>query len=883
MSTLRVWWSRVSGLFRRSARDRALDDELQAHLGDLTDELVDRGMSRAEAVAEARRQFGGIDQVKASYRDQRGWPAVDGLRQDVAFALRQLRSQRASTTLAVLCLALGMGVSMAFFTIVNAHCLRGLPITQPERVLHIATRDRDGDASGLSYADFMALGADTSIFAGTAAYTSTSFSLADDERAAERVAGGYISAGGFELLGVQPHLGRDFDVADEVPGTPAVVIIGHDVWTSRYAGDPSVVGRSLRIDGTPATIVGVMPPRFRFPGQANAWLPLAGAPGLSREATTTRTLAAFSRLVDDVPGESVEGALATVSQRLAQMSPATNGEITLTAVPINERFNGRLTDPAWLAFLTAGLLVLLVACANVANLLLARVAVRSREVALRLAMGATRLRIVRQLLVESLVLAAMSGAAGLALAIASVRLLAWSVPSSAPLPYWIAYTVDARVLTVLLVTCMASVVVFGMVPAVHGARVSVNGLLKDGGRHGTATRRTQRLTATFMVAQIALATVLLAQVSTDLRSDFGPAGPGVALDDGPLMTAQIMLPPARYGSLEIRRRFFDQLEARINQIPGVAAMTLLGQLPPAGGAPMRLRLPDQSLGAGEQGERVFAAAIGPGYFETIGVSLSIGRDLDATDSEAGREAVVVSQHFADRTFPGLPALGERIGLVDDRAPDAEPIWRTIVGVAPDLRHGGPSPLPLVYLSSHAAPLTSAIVVVRSNADPITVGASLREIVSSLDPDLPVHRAVPLATVRYESSWVGRVSSGMLRSISAIALTLALVGLYAVTVHGVMQRRQEIGIRVALGARPAQIARMVLRRAATWAGLGLVAGLPVTLLFDRAFPAPATGPTSTDLVNLLLVTGVMMTVAFIASAWPAMIAARVLPTTIARSE
>ncbi len=879
MTPLRVWLSRVAGLFGRSSRDRALDDEIRAHIDDLADDLVERGMSRADAAAEARRQFGGVDQVKASYRDQRGWPFIDSVGHDAMLAFRQLRTQRASALLVVLCLGLGMGVSMAFFTIVNAHCLRGLPIPRADRVLFLSTRDRSDAEAGLSFADVDALQHETTTFSGVAAYTSTAFSVADDLTAPERIAGSYISAGGFSVLGGRPLIGREFNADDTSPAAAAVVVIGHDVWTSRYGSDPSIIGRRVRIDGRPSTVVGVMPSGFRFPGHANAWLPLRSAPGSASDAST-RNLSGFGRLIDGVTSADADAVLARVTQQLTEKSEPARGDVRIAAVPINERFTGRITEPTWLAFLTSGLLVLLVACANVANLLIARVAVRTREVALRLAMGATRARIVRQLLVESLVLAFVSGAAGLGLAFTAVRLLAWSVPTSAPLPYWITYAVDSRVLLALLVTCVASVVIFGMVPALHGTKVDTNSLLKDGGRHGTATRRARRLSGAFMVAQLALALVLLVAMSIDVRSTFGPAGPGLEVDPAPLLTAQIALPPTRYGSPEDRRRFFDELDERVRRASGVTSTTLVAQLPPAGGMPMLLRLPAQAPGAGEEGERVFAATIGSGYFDTLDVPLVAGRDLAISDSLAGSEGAVVSQHFASRTFPDRPAVGERIGLVDARGANSEPIWRTIVGIAPDLQHG-PSPRALVYVP-YDAPPSSVVLVVRASGSLELAGMRIREAAAAIDRDLPVHRVVPLITARHESNWAGRVSSVMLRSISSVALLLTVIGLYSVTAYGIAQRTQEIGVRVALGATARQVALLVLRRALAYVALGLAVGLPLTYVYGRTFGDTASGASLTSPLNLLPVI-VLIVVAVVACAWPAVRASRMPPATTLRSD
>ena len=693
MTRLRVWLLRLSGLFRTSRRERALDDEIQAHLDELTDDLIAGGMSRAAAVAEARRQFGGVDRIKESYRDQRGWPAIDALRHDLVLGLRQAWRERRGTALAVLTLGAGIGVSMAFFTIVNAICFRGLPIDRPEDVLVLSTRDDEANEAGLSYADFIDVRRNSRSFEGVGAYSPTTVNVADRFDAPERLTGSYVAAGTFRALGVDPAIGREFRPADEVEGAPIVVVLGHAVWQSRYDGDPDVVGRSLRIDGAAATIVGVMPAGFRFPGQADAWMPLRAGSAGAAGSRTARTLAVFARLRSGVRAEEARQELALLARDLQSRHPAANRGIGFTTIPINDRFNGRVTDPVWLAFLTAGVLVLIVSCANVANLQLARLAVRSREVALRLAMGATRLRVMRQVLLEALLLAVLGGLAGLVLAVAAVQLLAWSVPASTPLPYWIAFTVDARVLAALVVTCGASVLFFGMAPVLRSRAIGVNELLKDGGRGTTAGRRPRRLSAALMVLQIALTLVLLANVSMDVQHRLLAAGPGIEINPEHLLSAHLTLPAATYSAPGSRRQFFDRLGEGLARTTGIAGFTVAGQLPPDGGRPMRLRLPEQALGAAEEGERVFVAPVGPRYFETLRVPLVAGREPDAS---AGDRHVLVNQHLAARIFGEQQAVGRRVAILPDGVAESEPVWRTIAGVTATLRQGSLTQ-PMVYV------------------------------------------------------------------------------------------------------------------------------------------------------------------------------------------
>jgi predicted permease len=876
MIALRVWLARVAGLFRRSARDRALDDELRAHLDDLADDFVDGGLSRADAEAAARRAFGGLDRIKEAYRDQRGWPIVDALSHDVRMARRLLTIRPASTLLIVGGLGLGIGVSMAFFTVVNAICLRGLPIPEPGRVLFFSTHARDGSSAGLSYPEFVDLRRSMRTVEDLAAYAAAPLSLADEHDAPERVAGCYVSASAFPMLGAAPIAGRSFQPDDDRAGAAPAALIGDAVWASRYHRDRSVIGRAVRINGVATTIVGVMPEGFRFPGRADLWLPLAAMPEVRAMPRTARSFAVFGRLTDARRLADGQAELRAVAARLAADSPAAYREVRFDAVPINDHFNGRITEPEWLAFLTAGLLVLLVACANVANVLLARLAARSREVAVRLALGATRARIVRQLLIEHVCLAALGGLAGLAFAMAAVRLLAWSYPRSSPPPYWIDFTVDGRVLTMLVLTCAASVLIFGLVPALHGARADVNGGLANGRRHTSGGRRARVWRVAFLAVELALTLVLLTNVSMAVRRELAEA-PGVEIDPAPLVVAQLTLPSPRYATVEDRQRFYDRLRVGISSIGGVSSMTLAAHVPP-GHERRQLLLPGQA--ASENNPPVYLASAGPRFFTTLAIPLVAGRDLTVEDEKVGHEGVVVNQQFADVFFAGRAPVGERVALLAPGAATA-PTWRVVVGVAANLRDGSHPP-PTVYVPNQDD-AASTTLVLRTVGDPGTSVRALRQLVAGLDRDLPLDRVMPLASALHDANWNGRISAGILLTVTGIAFLLAIVGLYAVTAQSVTERAQEIGIRVALGASSPAVVWLVLRRAFTYVAFGLGASLPCLYVFERMFVDATTDHPLLQPLTLAPVVGLVVVVTLVACARPAVRATRIDPTTALRQE
>ncbi len=877
MTVLRVWLARVAGLFRRSARDRALDAELRAHLDELADDMVDRGLSRTEAEAAARRAFGGLDQIKEAYRDQRGWPLVDSLGHDFWMARRQLTVRSGSTALIVIGLGLGIGVSMAFFTIVNAICLRGLPIPAPDRVLFLSTLDRDGSAAGISYPDFVDLQRSLRTFKGLAAYASAPLGLADDRDAPERVAGCYVSASAFPMLGAVPIAGRGFRPDDDRPGAAPAALIGDALWASRYDRDRSVVGRVVRIDGVATTIVGVMPDGFRFPARADLWLPLAVMPGLADAPRTTRSLAVFGRLQDASRLTDAQAEVQAFAHRLETAYPASHHDVRFAVVPINDHFNGAITDPVWLAFLTAGLLVLLVGCANVANVQLARLSARSREVALRMALGATRARVVRQLLIESACLATMGGLAGLGFAIAAVRLLAWSYPASAPLPYWIAFTVDSRVLAMLVLTCAASVLIFGLVPALQGARADANGVLANGRRHTSGGRRARFWRVTFLAVELALTLVLLTNVSMAVQRELTEA-PGVEIDPAPLLVAQLTLPSQRYATVEDRRRFYDRLRAGVSSIGSVSSMTLSARVPPTH---ERRRLVLAGQAPSEDNPSAYLASAGPRFFETLAIPLVAGRDLTLDDETPGHEGVVVNQQFADEFFAGRSPVGERLALLDARAMTAAPTWRVVVGLAANLRDGSHPP-PLVYVPNQDD-AASTTLVVRTIDDPGASARALRQIVADVDRDLPLDRVMPLANALHDANWNGRISADILLAVTSIAFLLAVVGLYAVTAQSVTERAQEIGIRVALGASSRAVVWLVLRRAFAYVAFSLGASLPCLYVFERLFVSATNDHPLLSPLTLAPVVALVVVVAFVACAWPAVRATRIEPTTALQQE
>ena len=811
------------------------------------------------------------------------------LLQDLRFAVRLLIKDRWFTFVAVFALALGIGVNATVFTFVNAVLIRGLPFNDPDRIVVVVSRDARNRDRGASYADFEDWRVATRTFSGMSAFSGQTMNLSDEGRSPERFQGPYLSANAFKLIGQQPLLGRDFLPEDDRPGAAAVVILGSGVWKNRYGSDPSVVGRTIKVNEVPATVIGVMPEGFKFPTNADVWMPLAQAPRLTEQKRDARTIDVFGRLGDRVTLAQAQSEMGTIARKLAGDYPDTNKDITAHVMTFNERANGGPIKLIFLSLMGAVGFVLLIACANVANLLLARSSGRVREMSVRIALGASRWRIVRQLLVESVLLSIVGGLLGLALAYVGVRLFD-AATQDVGKPYWIQFTMDAQVFAFFAAVCLGTGIVFGLAPALHVSKTDLNEVLKDGGRSGSSGMRARRWTSALIVAELALTLVLLAGAGLMMRSFVNLYRMDIGIETTQLLTMRLSLPNQKYPTPELRRAFYERLDQRLAGIGRIQAATITTNTPLGGGFPRLLAVDGRELAAGEQPPTVTQVTIGPRYFETLGVKVLRGRAFDELDGTPGHDSAIVNQRFVSMHFGGDDPIGRRIKLTPDgpAAPGTPaPAWVTIVGIAPTVRQraqpGDDLPDPVVYIPLRAQPSSFAMLLIRAQRDPASLTSLAREEVRAIDADLPLFGILTMDQQVAQQRWPFRVFGTMFAIFAVIALALSAVGLYAVTAYSVAQRTQEIGVRMALGARAAQVLWLILRRAIVQMSIGLAIGIAGAVGVGKLLASVLFQTGARDPVLLTLIVSLLVVVSTAACVWPARRATRLDPVNALRND
>ena len=807
--------------------------------------------------------------------------------QDIRFAARVLMKRRWYTLAAVAALALGIGANTAVFTLVNVVLLQGLPFEGADRIVALGMRDLRPRDFGVSSQDFDDWRRATRTIPTLSAAFGANLAISGDDRAPEQYTGVYMSATGFAITGSKPVIGRIFTADDDRIGAPAVVVLSNDVWKNRYSSDRSVLGRKIRVQALDVTIIGVMPPDMKFPFNSEAWLPLAQLPpAVVNLGRGNRQLFVFGRLPDGVTVEQARAEFTNVSRELARQYPTTNKDLTATVQLFLDRVIGGQIKLLFWTLMGAVAFVLLIACSNVANLLLAQAADRAREIGVRVSLGATRWRIVRQLLVESVMLSIISGIAGLGLAQLGIK---WfdAETQGVGKPYWMVFQMDGSAFAFFMGVSVLSGILFGLMPALHISKANLNEVLKEGGRSGGGSVRTRRWAGALVVTQVALTLVLLAGAGFMMRSflvlyrmDFGVP------DTSRLLTMQLLMPARKYVTASDRATFLKRVDDRLSSIAGIESATTASNWPLGGGAPRLLAI-DGRTPTGERAPSVTLISAGPHYFDTLGVRLIRGRALTDADG-VSQQSVIINNRLAEMYFQADNPIGRRIKLTEEFPTGPQTDWLTVVGVAPNVRQGDVTKVefePIAYVPHSESPGMGrgATLLVRTRSDPAKATAVLRSEVRGIDADMPLFNIRTLDDVLAQVRWLYRVFGAMFSAFALIALVLSAVGLYAVTAYSVTQRTQEIGVRMALGAEPRSVRWLILRRALTQLVIGATLGVAGAFGVGRLLRSMLVQIPAADPVTLVAIVALLLAVAVAACLWPSRRAMRLDPVTALRYE
>jgi predicted permease len=810
----------------------------------------------------------------------------DEMFQDLRFGLRMLRKNPGFTAVAVFTLALGIGANTAIFSVVNGVLLKPLPYPEPERLVRVFQSITVLPKAPMSPADFRDYREQNTSFESIAGYFRQDLELAQEERA-ERLMGMRASSGYFRTLGLQPALGREFTREEEVPDDSAVVILSHGLWLRSFGGDPNIVGKTIRLSGKSFTIVGVAPAGLQHVGggyrplphgeSVDVWWPMRLGPNRPRSAHIVNVV---GRLKPGVTRQKAEAELDLIAARLAEQHPDPYKKVTLTQPLREEIVEG--SQKTLLLLLGAVFLVLLIACVNVANLTLARAAAREREIAVRLALGAGRARIVRQLLIESLTLAAMGALLGLLLAKLAIDALIRLGPEQLPRLEMI--SLDGRILAFALIISVLTGLLFGMAPALQSLKINLNESLKEGGRAASGGRRQRRARGALVVAEVALALALLLGAGLLMRSFLKLQQTDPGFNPEGVLTMSVVLPGARYEYGAPQISFLQRLVERVSALPGVRSAGVTSDLPwtgyqnRGGGFTIEGKTfpPDQE----PQAQYHFLSA---DYMRTIGVPLLVGRWFDARDRRGANPVILINQAMARKYWTGEDAVGKRIGISEASRKDV--IWTQVVGVIGDVKDypNSAEAEPAYYYPITQEPYPEVSLAVRADKDPMSLVEAVRLEVRALDREMPISEVKTLETVAAAAVAGRRFMLLLVSSFALTALALAAIGIYGVTSYLVAHRTHEIGVRIALGANSFDVLKLALRQGMALALAGIGAGLALALAATRLMANLLYGVGATDPLTFVAVPLFLIGVAFAACYLPARRATKVDPMVALRGE
>jgi predicted permease len=759
---------------------------------------------------------------------------MDRLVGDLASGVRMLVRYPTLSLGAILTLGVGIGLSTTVFCVVNGGLFKGLPFPNADRIVSVySSNPAQGQPQlPILVQDLAVIEPRQTSFEFIGAYSNGPYNLAVDAGHPERFPGGRLTLGAYRALGVTPMLGRGFQAGDDRPGADQIVLLGHDLWRDRYASDPAIVGRAIRVNGAPLTVIGVMPPEFAFPFRESLWVPLRVDPLASQREQGTR----FPVVGLLKPGTSTAEAnaqLAAIAAQLEREFPESNRGIGGGVVPYTETLFRSEIYAMLFTMLGAGIGVLLIACVNVSNLLVARASLRRKEVAVRMALGAARGRIIRQHLTEVVVLATAGASLGVLLSVVGMRWFTAGLSENPP-PFWIRFDLDHRIMLFVLGLIGLSSLVAGGLPALHAARVNAAGALKDDSRSSTSGTF-GRFSSALVVAELAVSCGLLIAAGLMIKTVVQLRTLPMPFAIETVLTARVDLPRAAYPDSAASIRFFEQLLPRLQAVPGVAAATLSDGLPAAGNGSIPVQIAGKAYAHQSEHPLAREGIVTPGYFDTFETAVLSGREFTPGDTAAGQPVAIINQSFARAHVPGGDPIGRQFRRT--RPGNKEP-WLTIVGVVPDLLmegigNNGASPIGYYIPIAQSDVENGVRIAVRSNGDAAALAPLVRSAVASLDPNLAIFEVSPMRRVIERQTWFYTTFGTFFMAFGVCALLLAAAGLYGVMSFAVTQRTREMGVRSALGARNAQLITLVMRRSVVQLGIGIVLGLLLALLASGA--------------------------------------------------
>jgi putative ABC transport system permease protein len=796
---------------------------------------------------------------------------------DLRSGVRMLAKYRMLSCVAILTLGLGIGLSTTVFCVVNGGLFKGLPFPDADRIVALVGTNpsQQQPRLPLSVHDYAVFQARQTSFERLGAYAGLAVNLSTEDGRPERFSAGQLSVAAFDVLGVQPVLGRGFRSGDDARGADGIVLLGYDLWRDRYGSAGDIVGRTIRVNGTVRTVIGVMPEQFAFPVRESLWVPLVVDPLATPRGKGPRYLV-VARLAAGTSVAQARAQAVGIAGQLEREFPDTNKGIGADVMPYTKTILGPEIYALLYTMLGAGVGVLLIACVNVSNLLVARASLRRREVAVRMALGAGRHRVVRQHLTEVLVLATLGGAIGIVLSVFGMRWFTNALSVNPP-PFWITFGLDVRVMLFVLALIVVASLFAGGLPALHAAKVDAGAALKDDSRSSTSGRL-GRFSSALVVAELAVSCGLLIAAGLMIKSVVQLKNVPMPFAIEQVLTARVDLPVERYPDSPASIRFFEQLQPRLATVAGVEAATLSDGLPAAGNGSIPVQIEGKSLPRESDYPLAREGIVTAGYFDTFQTSVLSGREFTAADTAASQPVAIVNASFARTHFPGIDPIGHQMKRI---RPGGKEPWLTVVGVVPDLLMEGignsnASPIGYYIPIAQSDVANGVRIAVRTRGEPAAMTAAIRSAVASLDPNLAIYDVSTMRRVIDRQTWFYRVFGTFFMAFGICALFLAAAGLYGVMSFSVTQRTREMGVRSALGAKGSQMIALVMRRSVVQLAIGLAIGLALAIAASGALQPVLYHVNPRDAVVFAAVVTTLAAASLLASFLPARRVTRIDP-------